>query len=418
LDEYQRATYNILHEWLTIKTLFKSGMSAIGTPMAEQLLPSVLKYEYAEIGAPLIAAIKYGLAMKGDKKQYAEYQDLHNKYVEMWCAEQKAEDYSNILRMEYVKTAQYKSHMSDIAKAYFEELKPMMEKHQSAVLHMYGRSVEVYIYSTINDYKNLLDVAERALTFFNSKPFIVKTPISIFLHQKMIALMMLRRYPEAEEAINESMESRVRGSFNWFKGQESKVALSFRMHRYTEGYAIYKEITAMPEFNKVLTGMNKEIWFVFNAYFHLLHKLGVAKNLSFEEHEKDFKIQKFLNDVPTFNSDRKGMHLAILIIEICFMMSTNKQRGALIDRIESIEKYITRNTLKTDPSYRFNQFANMLLEMPKSGFMRSILEQNTAELFKDLQSVPYDMLESIYRSEPVELEEVWLLVLDNYENLK
>ncbi len=415
LDEYQQATYDIHREWMEIKALLKGGMSHIAAPLAEQLLVTALKYEYAEITVPLISAIKYGIAMKGEKELYHKYQDLHTHYMGMWLAEQKAEEYNNLLRMEYVKTAEYKSFVADTAKGYFEELKPLMEKYSSAVLHMWARSVELYMYSTISDYKGILAVAERALIFFSAKSFVIKTPISIFLQQKMIALMMLKRYPEAYEAIDETIKLRVRGSFNWFKGQESKVALLFRMHRYTEGYAIYRDITAMPEFEKILTGMNREIWSVFNAYFHLMHKLGSASDLALEE--KEFKLQKFLNDVPTFNNDKKGMYLAILIIEICYMMSA-RQQNTLIDRIEAIQKYLTRNTLKTDPSYRFNQFANMLLEIPKSGFMRSVLEKNTAVFFKDLQSVPYDMVESIYRSEVVALEELWGLVLNNYEKLK
>ena len=50
--------------------------------------------------------------------------------------------------------------------------------------------------------------------------------------------------------------------------------------------------------------------------------------------------------------------------------------------------------------------------------MRSVLEENTAHLFQDLQSVPYDMIESVYRSEVVELEELWAIMLDNYEQLR
>ena len=417
LDEYQQAIYEMNKEWISIRALYSRGMSAVATSLGEQLLPNVLKYGYAEVAVPLLSSIKYGIAMAGNKEEYEKHQDLFDYYLGMWLAEHKADEFNSRLRMEYVNTAEHKPHMSDVAKTYHEELKPLMEKYDSLTLHLYGRCVEVYIYSTIYDYKNLLDVTERALAFFKSKPFVLKMGLTIFLQQKMVALMMLKRYPEAYDAINESLKLRQKGTFNWFKGQESKVALCFRMHHYTEGYAIYKEVTSMPEFSKVLTGMNKEIWLVFNAYFHLLHKLGKATDLVFEEQDKVFKVQKFMNDVPTFNSDKKGMHLAVLIIQICFMMS-DKQRVLLIDRIEAIRKYLTRNTDKTDPSYRFHQFGNMLLEIPKSGFMRSVLENNTASLFKDLQSVPYDMIESIYRSEVVELEELWVLMLNNYEGLR
>ncbi len=414
-DDYQRAVYAANWEWLMIRAAARQGLSDVAAYFAENLFETVKKYEYTDIAIQILDLLKHTSASRGDKKKFAAYQALSEHYNGQWLAEQKAKDYANLLKMEYVKTAEYKANVSATARAYFEELKPLMEKYNSIGLYFNATVVEIYIYSSISDYKNLLAVAERGIKHFREKGFVLKVALSIFLQQKMIALMMLKRYPEAYDTINESLKLRKAGTFNWFKAQESKVALCFRTHRYTEGYAIYKEVTAMPEFNKVLTGMGKEIWPVFNAYFHLLHKLGVAKELVLED--KVFDFSAFVKEVPTFNQDKKGMHLALIILEICFMMS-KKQRDELIERIEAMQKHLSRYSDKTDPSYRFSQFGNMLLEIPKSGFMRSVLQENTKTLFKDLQSVPHDMIEAIFRSEVVELEDLWGMMLNNYEQLK
>jgi hypothetical protein len=414
-DEYQQAIYEINREWMTIRAASRSGLNKVALSFAENLFETVKKYDYTDITVQILDLIKYSLALKGDKKLFAEYQILSEYYNGMWLAEQKAKDYSNLLKMEFVKTAEHKGYLSDIARSYFAELEPLLHKYNSVVLNLYSRIVEIYIYSTINDYKNLLDVAERGIAYFSAKEFKLKLAMTIFFQQKMVALMMLKRYTEAYEAIDESLMLRLCGSFNWFKGQESKIYLAFRMHRYTEAYAIYQEVTAMPEFKKVLTGMNREIWFVFNAYFHLMHKLGAAQGLKLLE--KEFDFESFLKDVPTFNHDKKGMHLPLLILEICFQMSA-KTQDILIDRIESFQKHLTRYTDKTDPSYRFNEFGRMLLEIPQSGFKRAILERNTAQLLENLKSSNYNTIESIYRSEVVELENLWEVVLSNYEKLK
>jgi hypothetical protein len=414
LDEYQQATYDIHREWMSIKTVFKNGMYKVALPLAEHLLLAVIKYDYAEIAVPLLLHIKHSVAMKGDKKQYAKYDKLYCHYLDMWLAEQKAADYSNILKMEYVKNAAYKPHLSTVAKTFFEELKPFMDKYDSAVLHTLGRIVEVYIYSSVNDYQNLLGMADRALAFFQAKPYEIKTPISIFLHQKMIALMMLMRYPEAMTAIDETIKLRAVGSFNWFKAQESKVSLLFKMHRFTEGYAIYKDITTMPEFETALGGMNKEMWSLFNAYFHLLSQLGKATNLPLDRN--NFKIQKFINDVPTFDSDKKGMHLSLLILDICFSLSS-KHKDDLIERIEALEKQLDRNTEKTDPNYRFHQFGLMLLEIPKSGFIRSVFQESTQSLSENLKMVPYNFAQATFRSEVMDLEEMREWILDSFETV-
>ncbi len=409
-DKYQQMLYEVHREWMTIKAIYANGMSDLANPLAEQLLQIVMKYDYTDIIVPLMNNIKFGIAMTGDKKRYAEYQQLHNHYIELWLWEQKAKEYADILRMEYVKTAEHKPFMSDVAKDYFEELKPAMEKYDAVVLHNYGRTVEIYIYSTVSDFENVLDVAERALAFFRSKSFVLKAAISMFQHQKMIALMMLKRYTEAEKVVEETIALRVKGSFNWFTAQESKMFLLLKMHRFTEGYVLYTRIIKMKEFKELREGMSKEMWILFNAYFHLLHHLGKMPLSTFGEKDKVFKVSKFLNDVPTLCKDKEGMNIAILSVKMCFLIVTRQDKD-----VESIEKYFDRHTRKDDPYYRFHQFGSLLSRIPKSNFKRTLTKQNTVELRENLQSVPFDPVVSAYRGEVMNVEEVWDWVLDTLD---
>ena len=410
-DKYQQVFYEIHREWMTIKAIYASNMSDLTNPLAEQLLNIVMKHDYTEIVLPLIGNIKFGIAMTGNKKRYAEYQQLHNHYIELWLWEIKAKEYADILRMEYVKSAEHKPFMSDTAKGYFEELKPAMEKYDAVGLHTYGRVVEIYIYSTVSDYENVLDVVERALAFFRSKSFEISGVISLFQHQKMIALMMLKRYTESEKMIEETLSSRVKGSFNWFTAQESRAFLLFKMHRFTEGYALYTSITTMAEFKALPEGMVKEMWVLFNAYFHVLQHLGKMPLSTFEEKDKVFKIPKFLNNVSTFCKDKKGMNIVILSVEMSFLVAT-KQYTDLIKRLESIEKYFDRYAKKDDPYYRFHQFGSLLLEIPKSNFNRILTKKNTVELLENLQSVAFDPVTSVYRGEVMNVEEIWDWLLE------
>ena len=339
---------------------------------------------------------------------------MHNRTIEVWLWEQRAKEHADILRMEYVKTAEYKPFMSNIAKKYFEELKPAMDKYDAVGLHSYGRSVEIYMYSTVNDYENVLDVAECALAFFKAKPFEVRGIISMFKHQKTIALTHLKRYAEAEKVMEETIALREKGSFNWFVAQESKMFLLFKMYRFTEGYALYAHITKMTEFKELREGMNKEIWFLFNAYFHLLQHLGKMPLSTFEEKDKVFKIVKFLNNVPTLCKDKRGINLAVLSIKMCFLVLT-RQVDELFKQQESSEKYFDRYAKKNDPYYRFHQFGSLLIELANSNFNRTLTKQNTVELQENLQSVPFDPVTSAYRGEVMNVEEIWDWVLDTLD---
>jgi hypothetical protein len=416
-DDYNKIVYEANKEWIVIRSLERYGMLDIATPLAETLLAMVIKYEYTQLAVQILETVKYGVAMQGDKKAYEEYNELSNYQTILWLNEQKAKHYHNLLRLEYVNNKAYKPHIAATAKSYFEELEPLMEKDKSTAFHIQARTVELYLYSATNNYERLLEASESAVTFFRSKHFELRGAIHFFLQQKMAALLMLRRYTEAESAINESLKLRIKGSFNWFVAQSSRVVVYFKMRRYTEGYAIYKEVTAMPELNYTMLDAGREIWHLFDAYFHLLFFLGLAPDLPLGKGNQAFKFSKFLNNVPIFSNDKKGMNLALVILEICFMI-TLKQHDALIDRVEAFQKYFTRNTQKDDPSYRFHQFGNMLLEIPKAGFNRAILERNTAGLLKDLESVPYAFEDANYWNEIIELEELWAMMLENFDKVK
>lgn len=303
--------------------------------------------------------------------------------------------------------------MSAVAKGYFEELKEVLERYDSITLRLNAYIVEIYIYSTVYDYKGIVNVAERALAYFKAKPFEVRTAITIFKHQKMIALMSLKRYAQAEEMLAETIALRTEGSFNWFVAQESLMFLLFKMHRFTEGYELYTRITQMKEFKELGKGMSREMWFLFNAYFHLLQRSGKMPLSVFDDNNKVFKLPKFLNSVPTFCQDKEGMNIAVQSVKLCFLILT-KQEKALIEK-ESLKKYFDRHINQDNPYYRFHQFGHLLLNVPESNYKRLLTEQNTVELRKTLESVPYDPVMSAYRGEVINLEEVWDWVLDTLD---
>jgi hypothetical protein len=416
-DEYQQFFYEANREWMTIRALNRQGIVEPAHSMAKALVESVIKYEYTELAVVILETIKITEPIYGDKQSYQYYHELSEYQTAVWLAEQKARHYANLLRLETIRTKDYKPHLQATIQSYLDELNPLMDKYSSTGLHIQGRIVELGYHSCVNDHHSLVETSERALVFFRSKPFLSKMAISGFLHQKTASLSLLKRFEEANFAIDETIALRTKGSHNWFKANQSKVILYFKMHRFSEGYALYKDIIAMPEFKQIIMGVHREHWLLFNAYFHLLYQFGKAPDLPLKEAHADFSFLKLVEEMPTLATDKRGMNLTLVVLDICFMMAQN-QRAALIDSVESFQKYFSRNTKKEDPNYRFHQFGNMLLEIPKSGFRRALIEQNTAHLFKDLESVTFDSSDASYYMEVMPLEDLWTIVLENFEQMK
>jgi len=413
LDEYYKVIYEANYRWMVIKNLFISNLSSDAVELAKELLDHAIKNEYIEIAFLIIPHIKTMYANKGDKTKYAYYTKLNQDLREQYDAENKAREYQELLRIEYVNSVAHRPKNAELAKKYFEALKPLMEKYQSNILHLYARELETYTYTAVNNYEGLLDVAERALVFFNSKNFKLKIAINIFLHQKMVALMYLRQYEAATKITEVFLKEREHATFNWFKGIESKMFLLFRMKRYEEAYKIYTETTALPE-HKTLDGLNKEIWQLFFVYFHLVHKLGFNVGSSTQLFSKNFNFKKFKNDVPTLEHDKRGMNLILLVIELCFHITQGKS-SEIIDIEESIKKQFLRYTDMTDHNYRIALFGRMLLVL--AGFLDddTELKNNLEPLLVLFSQTDNRISETMYRSELIELEDIWTMLLTKLE---
>ena len=99
---------------------------------------------------------------------------------------------------------------------------------------------------------------------------------------------------------------------------------------------------------------------------------------------------------------------------MCFLV-LERQGDDLFDLQESLKKYVDRHIQKDNPYYRYHQFCSLLLNVPKCNFNRTLVAENTADLLENLQSAPYDPVKSAYRGEVINLEEVWDLLLEEFD---
>jgi hypothetical protein len=425
IDEFGKILYQSTREWTAIEIMFKRALGRAATPYAERLLATCIKYEITDLTVKILERLKgiYATSI-GDKKKYQEYREKFWHYKAVLDAESLAKDAFHELRIESVNSTHYKSELAVKAKALLDDLSPYLEKYKSTALHHFAFLVESFMHQTKKDYQSTLEASDRAIAFMRQKPFGLNNSISIFQNQKTIALLMLRRYDECKEALEIGLSIQEYGSFNWFTTMESKMMLAFHTAAYTEGYDTFLTITKVKQF-KDLRGHSAEIWQVFKAYLHVLSALGETPVVDKKDmNDKGFyRIDKIFNDFDVSNHDKKGMNVTILIAKIVLAIvdKNEKEKDKLNDQIDAIKKYLVRNIPKSDAAgYRTNQFIKVLLEIPKTGFIRTLLERRTRDLIADIASVPYNIVEAGYKVEVVPYDILWgkLLPFISPENFK
>jgi hypothetical protein len=212
------------------------------------------------------------------------------------------------------------------------------------------------------------------------------------------------RLRTAEECAKFSIE----GSNNWFHTQQFSFMLAMHTQHYEEAYRIYRRVSSQPEFKK-RPDTHRETWDLYHAYLRFLDWTGVI-----DIPDDRFRLSSFLNDVPKFSQEKRGMNIPILIIQILFLIQ-QRNYAAAEKRFETIGKYCSRYVKRND-HFRSNCFIKMLLQIPKQGFHKTAAARHAKRYLEKLKSEPLVISEQLYEVEIIPYEELWELIHNSLEN--
>ena len=162
---------------------------------------------------------------------------------------------------------------------------------------------------------------------------------------------------------------------------------------------------------KGLHGKIKQLWYINRAFAHFFLQCGKVL-LSDEERTrlKKFRIYKFINEVPIYSKDKRGMNISILIIQILFFVWEKKYKKVQLS-ISSLSRYC-KKYLADDDTYRSHCFIKMLVQLAKADF-NPIRGQRYAKNFHDkLLARPLATSRQAIEIEIVPYEHLWEMILE------
>lgn len=421
LLDYKEANYTIRQKafldcykrWAAAMILLIRNEKINGIDQLEKLLRHTTRFEFTELTLDILRVLRLQYStVTGDFKRYEAVRDQYRAYEKVWVMESRAEEYYADLMIQYTNSKSTKVDISERARAYFEELEPFMQECFSFKLHMFGRLIQVMIYSAVNDYANTARLCEDAVRFFDEKDYGSGLPLQVFYYNLIICYLQLREFEKGEPIVEKTLALFEPGSFNWFKLQELFFQLAMHTQHYDEAYGIYRRVTEHPRFAGQLPQI-REMWKIFQAYVLYLSKIGKITVEEARAQAAKFKVSKFINEFALFNKDKRGMNISILIIQILYAVA-ERDYDESIERIDAIEKYCSR-WLKEKDTFRSNTFIKMLLQMPIAYFHREGVSRKTAKLAKALAGVPLEVAHQTHEIEIVPYEALWEMTMASLE---
>lgn len=413
-NEQQSAYYNCWREWAAVKILAGKAAHYSSVELCQKIISVALQYEFVDLVVDVAKQMRlyYG-TIEGDLKKFELYNEIYAQYEQALLAENKLEEYYCNLTIGTIRSKTSQLDTYESAMAIMPEIDAFLSKFPYFRIQFIGRMIKIAAYMSVSDYAKTLEACEEGLTFFETKPFEVKTPVSAFLHQKLVCHLQLGQFNEGRLAAERSLSLIQEGTFNWFKNHELRFLLAMHTRKYLDAYETWSISTRHPKF-KNLDDSSKEKWAIYGFFLHYLFLLEKLKLPREEPNFNNFRLGKFLNQVPNFSQDKRGLNVPILIAQILFLI-LKKEYDLVIDRMEAIEKYCARY-LRQDDSFRSNCFIKMLLQIPDAGFHRAGVMRKAQKFIEKLEEVPLEIASQPFEVEIVPYLDLWLFALDSLEN--
>ena len=413
-QEHRRAFQQASKFLAAARILLSRGVRKGACELLEKTLDIAMANEFTDITVQTLKHLRnhYGL-IEGDWKKFGRYDKLLKRMVRVHEAEICVEEYYILHATRSFGRSFYRPRPRRPIEVLIEEVDGLMAQYNSVRLHYHSRLLKIIRFMSIHDYLGAAEVCRDALVFFESKPFLYRIGLSAFSNNLLLCCIQLRRYEEAWQLMTDYSGLFEKGHYNWFNNRLLYLSLCLHTGHYQEAWSAYVDATSVKSFRQ-LPVRESEKWKIMDAYLHYLISIGIIDAGKGGKGVKKFRIAKFINEVPVYSADKRGFNIAILIIQILFLISQESWQTAL-DRVEALSKYRTRY-LRKNAHFRSNCFIQMVLQIPISGFHRKSVERRAAEYLEKLMSVPLEEARQPYEAELMPFEKLWEFALSSLGN--
>ncbi len=407
-DSRLTEAHNQLRYALATKLMVDLRSRSLSIEIAEKAIVKAIKYSLTE-SIILLARllVTHFASAEYNKYKLNKYLLIQKKYLRVYECEIKAENYYFDLQRTQLQTLAAPSDSTkEKAKNYVDELDKITNVN-SYFFIMQRYRVKAAYYEYQKDFEALLKLSDNILNEFGSEYKSASFIQSINVRRAWALIQAGRN----DEAISTGLKDMARiqsGSLGWYFIAHYTLKAELYKGDYIESIQLISQMIDHPKFQKI--GDNfKELFSTTLGYIHLIIESGlIGPPKGYLDKLPEFKIYKFLNAMPVFSKDKRGINVSILLMHISFLL-LRKDYDAIIDRIDSLNQYAYRY-LRKDDSFRSNCMIKMVIQMTKADFNPIRVERYTKELLDQLEEVKIAGSGENIETEIIPYEVLWRIM--------
>lgn len=411
LDNYSSRYRKCMMQAFAARSLIFSNARLPATYIGENLIRLTMQYEYTDLTIMIASdLIFYYSSVNYVPAKLSRYRALLDKMEVLYQRELLAAKYYSELQPAFgTSRAQKTDKYLTKAIQYSETVSSFLQDaNLSYQLLLMSYLVIAQRYELEQNYKALLKSCTDAIDSMRNRK--VNRVVGFYLMDihRIICHLQLKRYPEAEEIAKFYFEKIMTpGHYNWFVLKSYLLIGRLHSRNYQGAFDILTEVSNNKAYAKLPESLS-QTWLVYDAHVQFLILTGKV-NLP-EGYQSRFRLYKFLNDIPIFAKDKRGLNIAILIMHALILLQQRKF-SEIIDRVDALNQYCHRH-LRRDETFRSNCFIKMLLKVAKADFNRKRAERYAEPLLNKLHAAPLVLSDQTIEVEIIPYEDLWEMALE------
>lgn len=415
LNDLQQAHYEVLRMEAAMKILIGRGKVDAGIDLAHHLLDIALKFELTNTVVVVSNVLRnHYRYMSPNQKKYDYYRRLYDEYADYQRLESLAEFYYCDVLSYFSNNRATKKWLQPIIQDYVSELLPHKGTVKTYQFLRFLGLLEVTVHMVVNDYRATLAVCDDYIAQFERKSFAHNASLIMLYHQKQVCHLMLREHEASWKSAKKAAKWVIYGSHNWFKDGILFIQLCFHTGRNTEAMKTFLEVFKHEEFKNQPDSSQEELK-IYQGYIQWLIAVGKIRPTDSENQQiGSFRLTRFLNGIPTFSRDKRGLNVPILMLQILWAVA-QKDYDALLQCLAAVSQYRTRH-LKDTPNSRTNLLIKMLLLAPELNYDVPKIKQKAEKSYNTLLNITYSLQDETHEVEAFPYDMYWLYFLEMLES--
>jgi hypothetical protein len=407
---YESALNEAYRNLSIAKTLLSVGMRKEAMEIVRILYQEAQQYRLTEILLCTARMLRYNASLSGTVEDLILYDRVIGETRDELDAEMYSEKVMEELNLE---TRFSYSNRKDLLKRIYRrysKLQALAARYKSHILRLNSFRIGIRYYEFMQDFKGMIGTCEAGEKYINDNPQFKQdaryAEMALF---KMDACLHLQDYELGSKYASVCLMHFSRGYPNWFVFMEYYFLLSLQTGKYEAALEIFKEVTHHVRFRQV-NPERKEKWRLFEAYLNFALPDDLA--------DRNFKVNKFINEVPIYNRDKKGYNVSILIAQFILLLS-RKDYDHLLSKRDSFKSYFSRH-IRREYNYRSYYFFKMLMVAFRYDFNREKTDQIAQKFLVKLKSRNNRYHGDLESLEVIPYEQLWnevVQLLKNYPDL-